>query len=360
MLSLDENPADPVALAARQRALHAAAWLASYQHDFTNATRLFEQSMTLRRSLGETSGETDPADLLRNAARQARAEGYYGLATTLLEDLLARQAAQGEHTTVGSAALAVSFDKLQLGLVLREQGDFMRAAALIEEALALHRAIGDRASVAFALLGLGDIARDQGDSASVREYCEPSLAILRELGMQWAIGFALNNLALAAYCENDLRKAFTLVDESIALFRSLKDDVSLSEVLITWGHILKVQGDAEAAYAALTEALQLALAVGPRLFVAAALEAIASVVVAQGQANLVVRLLAAATTLRVQMGAPVRPVDRFVVEQALAIARSTLGADVFAAVWSESENRPLEQLLSTLPATWVMERSSSA
>jgi hypothetical protein len=119
------------------------------------------------------------------------------------------------------------------------------------------------------------------------------------------------------------------------------------------------EGDAVAAYDALTEALRLAQAVGPRLMVAAALEGLASVVVAQGHVDLAVRHLATAAALRVQMGAPMWPADRPAVEQALAIARSTLGADVFAAVWSESENRPLEQLLSTLPATWVMERSSS-
>src|SRR5262245_49883550 len=295
LLSLDDHSADVAAMAARQRALHAAAWLASDQHDYATATRLFEQSMALRRALGETTGETDPLDLLRNAARQARAEGHYQQATALLNDVMARHRAVGERTTVGNSGLGLSFDEFgqvlrELGLVLREQGDFVRATALFEEALAVHRTIGDRASVSFALIALGDVARDRGDSASVREYCEPSLAILRELGMHWAIGFALNNLALAAYCESDLRKASTLIDESIALFRSLKDDVSLSEVLITWGYILNAQGHAEAAYAALTEALQLALAVGPRLFVAAALEAIASVIVAQGQATLAVRL----------------------------------------------------------------------
>ena len=119
----------------------------------------------------------------------------------------------------------------ELGLVLCEQGDFVRAAALFEEGVALHRSSGDRASMAFSLIGLADVARDQGDSAGVLEHCEPSLAILRELGMLWAIGFALNTLALGAYYEGDLTRAFALIDESVSLFRDLQSDASLAEVL---------------------------------------------------------------------------------------------------------------------------------
>ena len=56
LLRLDEHPADPSAMAARQRGLHPAAWLASDQQDYATATRLFEESVALRRALGETQG----------------------------------------------------------------------------------------------------------------------------------------------------------------------------------------------------------------------------------------------------------------------------------------------------------------
>jgi predicted ATPase/transcriptional regulator with XRE-family HTH domain len=355
LLSLDAHPAAATATALRERALHAAAWLASDQHDFASATGLFEQSLVLRGALGDTSGETNLADLLRNASRQARAEGRYGQAAALLEDVLARHRAVGEPTTAGSEALELSLDEhgqvlRELGTVLREQGEFVRAAALLEQALALHRTIGDRASVAFSLIALGDVARDQGDGARVREHCEPGQAILRELGMQWALGFALNNLALAAHYEGDPTRAATLIGESVALFRAITADTCLSEVLITLGTILRSQGDAVAAYDALTEALRLAWAVGPRLFVAVALEGLASVVVAQGEATLATRLLAGASALRAQMGTPVRPVDQADVEQTMTTARSALGENAFATLWAEARTQPLEQLLSTIPS----------
>jgi WD40 repeat protein/predicted ATPase/transcriptional regulator with XRE-family HTH domain len=351
LLKLDTHPSDPVAVTARQRGLYAAAWLASDQQDYTTATRLFEESNSLRRALGETEGETD---LLLNAARQARAVGQYQRATALLENVLSRRRAQGDHMSMASAALALPLPLHELGqvlrelaLVLREQGDFERAAALLEEALELHRAAGDRVSVALVQLGLGDVARDQGNSAKVREYCEPSLAIFRESEMLWAIGFSLNNLALAEYLDGQLERAFTLARESLALFRTLQADGSIAEVLVTVGQIARAQGDQAAANTALTEALRLARAVGPHLTVAAALEGLAGLATQPSQTLRAVQLLAAASALRAQMGTPVRLADRSAVEHALAAARSSLGDDGLAAAWATAEQQPLEQILSS-------------
>ncbi|MBC8077159.1 MAG: tetratricopeptide repeat protein, partial [Chloroflexales bacterium] len=361
LLGLGDQSTDPTALTARQRGLHAAAWLASDQHDFVTATRLFEESMTLRRALGESEGETA---LLINAARQARAIGKYQQATALLEDALSHHRSTNARTSLSSAGLRLSLQELgqvlrELALVLRERGDFARAIALLDEGLALCRASDDRVSVALTLLGRSDVARDQGNSAAVREHCEPSLAVFRESSMQWAIGFALNNLALAAYGDGDLTQAFALIDESVSLFRDLQANASRAEALITLGKIVLAQGDGVAAYAALTEALQLALTLGPRLMVVTALEGLASVAAEQRHAGLVVQLLAVAAAARVQMGALVRPADQGAVNAALAIAQSILGDNAFAATWAAAAELPLEQILGALPGASAFQAPSS-
>jgi tetratricopeptide (TPR) repeat protein len=332
LLALDDGTPNADAMAARLRALEGAAWLASDQHDYARAAHLFERSMALRRALGETEVE---ASALVNAALEARAAGQYERATALLEDAVGRHHALGDRVSLSNAGLDLSL--FLLGLVRREQGDFAGAAALFEECLDLHRTLGDREGIAVGLLALSDIARDQGDVAQMQTYGAESLAILREIKVQWAIGFALNNLALAAYLEGDLTYASALVNESVSLFRNQKADGSLAEVLITQGQIARAQGELAAAYGALTEALRLAWIVGPRLLVPAALEGLSNVVVAQGDVELAARLLAAAAGLRMQMGLPVRPVDQPDLDQALATARSTLGADAFAALWEQSE-----------------------
>jgi WD40 repeat protein/predicted ATPase/DNA-binding XRE family transcriptional regulator len=337
LLALDHDPADIATVVARLHALEGAAWLASDQHDYAHATRLFEQSAALRLRLGETDNETN---LLVSAAIEARAAGEYQRATALLEDALAQQHALGDRGSLGSAGLGLSL--FLLGLVLREQGDIVRATVLFAECVELHRAIADREGQAVGLLGLADIARDQGDLTQLRAYGEESLAILRQLGVQWAIGFALNNLALGAIQSGDLPHAAMLVSESVSMFRAQQADASLAEVLITLGRILHAQGDRSGAHAALAEALRLAQAVGPRLLVAAGLEALAGLI---EEASLVVQLLAAASALRAQMGTPIRPVDQAAVEHMLAAARSALGDDRFTALWDAARVLPVGQLL---------------
>jgi predicted ATPase/transcriptional regulator with XRE-family HTH domain len=340
LLALDIDQSDTTALTARLRALNGAAWLASDQHDFVRASQLLEQSRALGGALRETEGESH---LLLNAARQARAAGQYQEATALLEQALRLLRAQGDRRSSGNAGLGLSL--YELALVHREQGHLTKAAALYEECMAFHREIGDREGMTSSLLGLGDVARDQGDATATRKYSEQSLSFFRDLGIKWAIGFALNNLAQAAYLDRDLSQASVLAAESVTLFRDLKDDGGLAEVLVTLGRILQAQGKGMDAYNALTEALRLALVVGPRVMVAAALEGLASVIMDQGKAILTVRLLGPASKLRAQMGTPVRPPDQPALESAVARARLALGVGAFMTMWAEAQELPLEQIL---------------
>ena len=340
LLAHDYDASDTDTLYVRLHVLEGTAWLASDQHDYVQAARLFEESMALRRMLGDIEGENN---LLINAARQARAAGQYQRATALLEDSLARYRSLGDRGSIGNAGIGLTF--YELGLVLREQGEFDRASALFKESLELHYEIGDQEGIIIALLALGDVARDQGDAARLQEYCEQSLALARELGMQWAMGFSLNNLALAAYFEGDLPRALNAVNESVALFRSLKSDSSLAEVLITQGQVLTAQGDLSSAYTTLTEALWLAWAVGPRFLVVAALETLAR----QGSsADRVVRLLAVAAALRLQIGTRARPAEQVVLEQMLADARSVLGATACTALWDAARKLRLDEAAITM------------
>ena len=353
LLAGDDDPPGATAMAARLRATEGAAWLASDQHDYARATRLFEQSMVLRRALGALEDETP---LLLNAAIQARTAGQYGRATALLGDVIAQQRALGNRGSLSSAGLGLSL--YLSGLVRREQGEYDLAGEMFQACMQLHREIGDREGVAIGLLGLSDITRDQGAAVQARTYSEASLAQLRALGVQWAIGFALNNLALTAYLRGDLPRAGTLVSESISLFRAQQADGSLAEVLVTHGQILLAQGDAAAAYTSFTEALRLALAVGPRLLVAAVMESLGGLAIQAGHAVLAVRLLGAASALRVRMGTPVRPVDQSALELTIESAGSILGAPAFTAMWEAAATLPLEQILASLPGAAAFENRS--
>ncbi len=341
LLALCDDTSDATMLAARLRALNGAAWLASLQPDFAQAARLFEESMALRRALGETESETG---LLDNAARAWRSAGEYQRATPLMEEALAQHRARGDRISVGG----LGYSLYELGLVRREQGDFAGATALFKECVEFHSALEDREGLSIGLLGLSDVARDQGNIPQIHKFAEESLAIMRELGVQWAMGFALNNLALAAYLEDDLTQAFALVSESVSLYRAQKVDTRLAEVLVTLGRVLRARGELATAQETLTEALQLAFVVGPRLTVVTGLEALAGVTIEQGKVILSIHMLGAASTLRAQMGTPLRPIDQAPFEKALESARSKIAPEDFSAAWSEAETLPLEQIVSTI------------
>jgi tetratricopeptide (TPR) repeat protein len=305
------------------------------QDDFSRAAALFEESLALRRTLGQVEGLSD---LLCNGALIAVVRGDYARARALLEESLAQHRADGNLESIGRGGLGLSL--YRLAMVLRTQGDNVRATALLEECLALHREWGDREGIALVLLGLGDIARDQGDPGQVRVYCSESLALFEELQVTWGRGFALNNLALAAYQEGELALALALAEDSVALFRSLEVGMSLAEALTTLGRIVGAMGDAARAQVLLVEALALAWVKGTRWFVAAGLEELAVHATAQRQAA---RLYAAAATLRAAMGAPL-PVYLYCGHaRALAAVRTELGEDAFSAAWTAGEALPLAE-----------------
>jgi tetratricopeptide (TPR) repeat protein len=238
LLARDDGVLDSSSMIARLNVMDQAAWLATDQHDFKRAEQLFQQANDLRGALWGAENETN---IPVNTALQARAEGQYQQAIMLLEDAIVRRRALDDSRTSSTSDLGHAL--YMLALVVREQGDFARAAAIYQEGIDFHHQIGDREGVARGQLGLSDIARDQGNAAQIRERCEPTFTIFEEYGTQWALGYALNNLALAAYLDGDYSRAYALVAEGLALFQTIKSDAGLAEASVTMGHILRAQGN---------------------------------------------------------------------------------------------------------------------
>ena len=65
------------------------------------------------------------------------------------------------------------------GLLTFQQSDFNRAVALLEEALALQKALGDTSGMASSLNTLGRVARQQGDVERATALHEAALAAVK-------------------------------------------------------------------------------------------------------------------------------------------------------------------------------------
>jgi DNA-binding CsgD family transcriptional regulator len=128
--------------------LHYLGRAAHYQNNIERAAMLYDESLAIRRRLGDD----------------------HGVALTLNS----------------------------LGVLARDRGDDLQAQALYEESLALFRTIGDSWGIGLLLNNLARVARDRGDWERTAALCAESLVFFQELGDLHGVAWVLSNLAVVA------------------------------------------------------------------------------------------------------------------------------------------------------------------
>ena len=199
--------------ATRAKALHAAGAMAWRQGDYPVAWKLHEESLAIRRTLGDRNGI---AASLNSLGALAYDENDYPAARAMYEESLAMRRELGDRW-----GIAVSLNNL--GNVASDQNDYATARASYEASLAMMRELGDQRGIANALNNLGRLASRQRDYAAARALHEESLSIRRELGERWGIASSLNNLGNVAYAQGDYAAARMLDQQSLAVQHALGD-----------------------------------------------------------------------------------------------------------------------------------------
>lgn len=279
--------------ALRARALNAAAGFTKLLGDPTGAQMLFEESLLLRRQVGDLARV---ADTLHNLGYLALGQGRLARARALYEESLAlcRQL----DDTIGIA------DELHhLGLVAHEGGDLAEAQAWYEESLVLRRLLGDERGLAITLHNLGNIACSRGDLVLARTLHEESLAVRRQIGDRQGIAESLCGLGVIGLQYEDGAWAGALFFESLALYRQLGDGLG----------------------------------------VACVLEGLAALALAAGDAGRAGRLYGAASARRETLEMPLSVENRQALEQTLASARGGPLASAFVASWEQGRSLTWEQ-----------------
>jgi predicted ATPase/DNA-binding XRE family transcriptional regulator len=128
------------------------------------------------------------AGALNGAGVLALRQGDYAAARSLLEESLAIRRGLGDRREIANSLG-------NLGLVAKAQGDHVLSRSLHEESLAMRRALGDRRGIALSLHNLGEVADCQGDTALAQSLHLESLAHSRELGDRQLADPALERLA---------------------------------------------------------------------------------------------------------------------------------------------------------------------
>jgi predicted ATPase/DNA-binding winged helix-turn-helix (wHTH) protein len=183
----------------------------------------------LTRLLAATSGAPigeARAKALNGAGVLARYQGDSRAARTFMEESLAIRRALGNRR--GTAVTLINLAALdgdQVG------ADYPGAKVLYEESLAISRELDDRWSIAMLLNRLAEDAYNRQDFARARLLDEESLAIRRELGDAFGIAVSLGGLGEADLLQGDVASADARFKECVNILMDLGDLDSASQVL---------------------------------------------------------------------------------------------------------------------------------
>jgi len=191
----------------RVKALDAAGSLALFQRDHAAARACMEESLALKRALGDEHGV---ASSLYDLGMVTQLQGDYQQAEVLLAQSLAIGRSLGDAEIIANSLM-------QRGVTAHRQGDYMTARLHLEESMAVWRTSHDRAGLGRSLNALGYLALDQGDYAMARVAFEERLAIQREAGIVRYIALSVSSLGSLALAEGDYVTARTRFEESLAI-----------------------------------------------------------------------------------------------------------------------------------------------
>lgn len=164
----------------------------------------------------------------------------YAAARMYLEESLAIRRAVGDAEGVAQALL-------NLGIVASGQGDHVTARELFRESRGLCQELGDRWSVALALNNEGHAAFRQGDLAAARSLLQQSQAAFRELGDKARLAMALGGLGRVAVREGEYATGRAFLSESLAIRRELSDKPGIPVSLEAFAAFAAARGHAKCA-----------------------------------------------------------------------------------------------------------------
>ena len=308
--------------------------------------RLEREHDNLRAALGWSIHEAGDAGLGQRLAGALYGlwaqRGYFSEGRGWLDAALARD----DQGSPAACALVLT----GAGVLAWMQGEYERAESLLDQSLALKRALDDRAGIAFSLNCLGSLAGDQGRCERAAALYQEAMALYRAQGDRHGIQLVLNNLGYVAYQQEEYERALTLHEDALALARERGDRWSIALGLFNLGRTIYQQGDHARARALLKESLGSSRGLGDPLLVAWILRGLAETATGPESGPEVLawaaRLLGAEMALRVALGAPLEPAERLPNEHMVAALQAKLGEEAFAIAWAEGRALPLEEAIT--------------
>jgi predicted ATPase/class 3 adenylate cyclase len=307
-------------------------WLARLEAEHENLRVVLERCRTV-----EDSAEAG----LRLAAALWRfwdVRGYFSEGRREMEDFLGRC---GE----APASLRARSHNIT-GMLSDMQGDYGSARHHYGQSVALWQEASDELRMSAALNNLAVTARKEGSLQEARATHERALAIRRKLGRKSYIAASLGNLGIVMRDLGDYETARTLLEESLQMNRELEERSVLAHMIGYLGTIAWHQGDYAKARLCFAEGLTSSVDLNYRLGIMQHLEGFARIAAVQAQPIKAARLWGAAEVLSQAIEAPIPASERAEYERNIAIVRTALGEEAFAAAWTEGRAMTVEQAIT--------------
>jgi non-specific serine/threonine protein kinase len=317
----------------RAKALEGAGTLARQQGDYVAAQGMFEESLAIRRKLGEHHGL---GSVLNSLGTLTYLRGDYQAARALYAESLTIRRMLGDPS--GIAACLHS-----LGNLAFLKGDYANARDLHEESLGIERELGNQRGIATSLQSLSMTLDELGDHAAARALCNEGLAIQRRLGDRPGIGNSLNHLGNVASEQGDFSTAQRVYEEALAIQRELGDRELIAATLDNLSLVAAEQGNLAAARSLGKESLAIRWALNDRRAIASSLEGLAYTFASKGPVK-AAHIWASAARIREEVGCPLPPRDRARSDRRIAAARAAMGDDAaFDCAWQKGRAMPLDR-----------------
>jgi tetratricopeptide (TPR) repeat protein len=298
-----------------------------------------EGRMWTERALDAPGAAVTPsyAKGLLAAGRLASVQDDHAASRLLVDQALPLLRAQGDKQTLGHALVTLAED-----IVWQEGPEAARP--LYEESMALFKEVGDEYGLSQALIAASNTATHSGDFDRARSFLEDSLAMFRKLGSV-EVGRVLDLLGDIARIERDYAAAEAYYGEALALVRRSNIKLLLPALLHNIGHVALGKGEVEEARKLFEESLAEHLETKDKAGVAESLAGFAAVATVLGEGAKAGRLFGAAAALWEVIGTPMWPAERADWERNMAAARGQVDDTTWQRVWAEGRAMSMEEAI---------------
>jgi predicted ATPase/DNA-binding CsgD family transcriptional regulator len=217
----------------------------------------------------------------------------------------------------------------RVGTTCMAMGDYGRAAECLEESMRLYRDLGDEIRYADALRQRGHVEARKGNYGRAATMLEDAAVRLRCGGDRSAAAFALRHLGLVKLYQHEFEQADTILQRALTLFQDDGHKEGIMYTLSALGSVRRRAGDLERAVTYYCDSLIQAQEIGAKWAIIECLYGLGSIRAARKQPEESARLLGAAATLCEAVGFALPHAERIDYDGVSAAVRRALGGKAY-------------------------------